>query len=115
MLLKSVVFYQSVTLWDKSENKTVLSTLHLSIDLKDHLIRMTHTDHKEVIIVPTANMRQGIEHPDFLHLGLEAPLEKLKEAHAKAVSLPPIFQADKYPEHPMEDLPAKKKEKKSKK
>lgn len=72
MKLKTVVFYQSVTLWDRSEHKTVHANPVLSINLIDHLITLRHTDHDAVIVVPTANMRQGVELEDDIHPMREA-------------------------------------------
>lgn len=57
MKLKTVVFYQSVKSWDGNEMNTFKESESQIIELEDHLVKMTREGSKDVIIVPTANMR----------------------------------------------------------
>ena len=57
MKLKNAVFYQSVKLWNNIEVNSVNAQPDLIIELEDHLVKMTKEGEKEVIIVPTANLR----------------------------------------------------------
>ena len=59
MNLKYVEFYQSVRLWNNQEYKTLSDNGVISLKLEDHLVYITSTEYKQVIIVPTANMRHG--------------------------------------------------------
>lgn len=58
MKLTTVVFYQSVRLWDNSEYKTVTEAKEgVEIDLRDGIVTLYKPGERTLIIVPTANMR----------------------------------------------------------
>lgn len=60
MKLKVAVFYQSVQLWDKTQVQTVEAKNGISIDLEDHLVKVSKEGMKEVVVVPTANLRHSM-------------------------------------------------------
>lgn len=60
MKLKTAVFYQSVKNWDGNESNTFKADPTQVIELEDHLVKVSKEGRKEVIIVPTANLRYAI-------------------------------------------------------
>lgn len=60
MKLKTAVFYQSVKGWDKSESNTYRACEGQTIDLEDHLVKVSKEGSEDVIIVPTANLRFAV-------------------------------------------------------
>lgn len=60
MKLKTAIFYQSVKNWDNNESNTFKADPTQIIELEDHLVKVSKEGRKEVIIVPTANLRYAI-------------------------------------------------------
>ena len=60
MKLKTAIFYQSVKSWDNNESNTFKADSSQTIELVDHLVKITKENKKEVIIVPTANLRYAV-------------------------------------------------------
>ena len=60
MKLKTAIFYQSVKNWDNNESNTFKEDPTQIIELEDHLVKVSKEGKKEVIIVPTANLRYAI-------------------------------------------------------
>jgi hypothetical protein len=60
MKLKTAVFYQSVKNWDGNESNTFKELPNQVIELEDHLVKVSIEGRKEVIVVPTANLRYAI-------------------------------------------------------
>jgi peptidase E len=57
MKLKTAVFYQSVKNWDGNESNTFKHDPTQIIELEDHLVKVSKEGRRDVIIVPTANLR----------------------------------------------------------
>lgn len=101
MKLKSVVFYQSVRLWDGTEAKTVNEQAGgVEIDLREGIVTLYKPGEKNLLIIPTANMRMGT----FEELGdLIKTHEGLVEVH-KAIAknagpMPAIANTEAIKEH----------------
>lgn len=60
MKLKTAIFYQSVKNWDNNESNTFKSNECQIVELEDHLVKVSMEGKKEVIIVPTANLRYAV-------------------------------------------------------
>lgn len=60
MRLKTAVFYQSVQMFDGTQTQTIKSGQGVVIDLEDHLVKISKEGLKEVIVVPTANLRHSL-------------------------------------------------------
>lgn len=60
MKLKTAIFYQSVKNWDGNESNTFKEMPNQIIELEDYLVKVSMEGKKEVIIVPTANLRYAV-------------------------------------------------------
>lgn len=88
MKLRKVIFYQSVRLWDNREYHTVnLGENDVDIVLIDHLVHLNKPG-LETIVVPTANMRMGIQlgvtqgaNPSVEIRQFGNPAEKIQSGH----------------------------------
>ena len=94
MKLKSAIFYQSVKNWDGNESNTFKASPEQIIELEDHLVKVSKEGSKDVIIVPTANLRFAVaEYSEAFALNAlaipessnssETPTSSKKKANAK--------------------------------
>lgn len=79
MKLKTAIFYQSVKNWDNNESNTFKADPTQIIELEDHLVKVSKEGKKEVIIVPTANLRYAIADFKEAYKLIEPQLSNLLE------------------------------------
>lgn len=84
MKLVQALFYQTVKNFDGNESNTFKASQTVKIDLEDHLVKICQEGSKQVLIVPTANLRCGIadyvEAYNLPHVAYKVETEKVELA-----------------------------------